>query len=58
MQQKIKDIVEKGQQPYVFELIDGRLLYKGLIMVLVNSPITKALLREYHDSPIGVRSES
>lgn len=53
MQQLIKGIQEEEQQPHGFELVEGRLLYKGRIMVPSKSPITHVLLREYHDSPLG-----
>lgn len=53
IQKVMHEIVEEGQQPFGFSVADGKLRYKGRLMNPANSDISRALLREYHDSPIG-----
>ncbi|XP_048496700.1 transposon Tf2-1 polyprotein [Beta vulgaris subsp. vulgaris] len=52
--QRITKEIETGEQTHHgFTIVGGRLLYKGRLMVPANSTLSRTLLREYHDSPLG-----
>lgn len=48
--QDIKKALLAGEKRSGFELIEGRVLYKGGVLILKTSTIIPTLLREYHDT--------
>ena len=55
---RIRAAVEKGEQiPTDFTLKNDVLHYKGIYVLAKSSPFIPALLREYHDSPLGGHAE-
>lgn len=54
--QRLTKDVQNGKAPVGFVLEEGKLFYKGRIMVPPKSELIGALLCEYHDSPVGGHS--
>lgn len=56
MLQKLKADLIAGKEMKGFHLVEGKLLYKGRMVLTKSSSFIPNLLREYHDSPTGGHS--
>ena len=50
----ILDMERKQDSHPGYKLVQGRLLYKGRLVLPKGSPIIATLLKDYHNGPIGV----
>lgn len=50
---KLQQEVKEGKEVAGFHLQDGKLMYKGRMVIAKTSAFIPILLREYHDSPTG-----
>lgn len=52
----MQDLVSQSQEHIGYQLKQGRLYYKGRLVIPKNSPRLARILEEFHDSAVGGRS--